>query len=311
MKLPTTAVAATFLALVATAHIADAHPPVPVSTPAPSKRIQFDTRKFMPISEVRPGMKGYALTVFKGTKIEKFNVEILGVVSKFNMGKDYILFRALDGPSVTRGLNIAHGMSGSPIYVNGRLLGAISMGIPGVLGAPSFPKEPMALATPIEEMFDAWSPDLPKTPQPISATPDRASTGEQSVMSRQSLAQFEPIAMPVMVSGMTSQGVKRLGSALAPFHFDVLAGGGAGASSGNPLAKDANLNPGASVGVALAQGDVDITAIGTVTYRDGNRLLLFGHPLADLGPIDAAMTTSYVVDVYPSYQDSVKIGAPI
>ena len=312
MKLLTTAAATALIALVATANIADAHPPVPISHPAPGKRIQFDTRKFMPISEVRPGMRGYALTVFKGTKIEKFNIEILGVVSKFNMGKDYILFRALDGPSVTRGLNIAHGMSGSPIYVNGRIVGAISMGIPGVLGAPSFPKEPMALATPIEEMFDAWSPDLPKTPQPISATPDKTSAGEQTVMSRQSLSRFAQLDLPVMVSGMSSQGVKRLGDALAPFHFDVFAGGGSGgATSTNPLAKNANLNPGASVGVALAQGDVDVTAIGTVTYRDGNRLLIFGHPLADLGPIDAALTTSYVVDVYPSYQDSVKIGAPI
>jgi hypothetical protein len=311
MKLHKTAVAAMFIASVATAHIAYAHPPVPISHPAPAKRLVFDTRKFMPISEVRPGMRGYALTVFKGTKIEKFDVEILGVVSKFNMGKDYILFRALDGPSVTRGLNIAHGMSGSPIYVNGRLLGAISMGIPGILGAPSFPKEPMALATPIEEMFDAWSPDLPKNPAPISATPDTVSN-EQSTLSSGALSHFSPLDLPVVVSGVNSRGVHRLADELAPYHLDVFAGGGSGASTAtNPLAKNANLNPGASVGVALAQGDVDVTAIGTVTYRDGNRLLIFGHPLADLGPIDAALTTSYVVDVYPSYQDSVKIGAPI
>src|SRR5580693_3132676 len=128
------------LALFSTIGVAGRAAP-PVSHPDSNNQIQWDSRKFMRVSEVRPGMKGYALTVFKGTKIERFNVEILGVVSKFNMGKDYILFRALDGPSVTRGLNIAHGMSGSPIYVNGRLLGAISMGIPGILGAPSFPKE--------------------------------------------------------------------------------------------------------------------------------------------------------------------------
>lgn len=329
MKPFTTAAATAFIALAAAANIADAlsvkhneHArtarPLAVSSdsgrPSSSTDLPpgFDTKKFMPVSEVRPGMKGYALTVFKGTKIEKFDIEILGVVSKFNMGKDYILFRALDGPSVTRGLNIAHGMSGSPIYVNGRLLGAISMGIPGVLGAPSFPKEPMALATPIEEMFDAWSPDLRKTPEPISAMPDQTSSlGEETALSRGQVSQFAPLDIPVVVSGVNAAGIRRLGDQLAPYHFDVLAGPGGGGGADNPLAKDANLDPGASVGVALAQGDVDVTAIGTVTYRDGNRLLLFGHPLADLGPIDAALTTSYIVDVYPSYQDSVKIGAPI
>ncbi len=144
---------------------AHARPPVAISHPAPGQRIVFDRRKFMPVSELRPGMRGYALTVFKGTKIEKFGVEILGVMSKFNEGKDYILFQATDGPPITRHLNIAHGMSGSPIYIGGRLVGAISMEVPSSTNqGPSFPREPIGLATPIEEMLDAWSPDLPKHP---------------------------------------------------------------------------------------------------------------------------------------------------
>ena len=283
---------------------AQARSPVPVSHPAPGQRLKWDSRKFMSVSELRPGMRGYALTVFKGTKIEKFHVEILGVIAKFNMGKDYILFRALDGPSVTRQLNIAHGMSGSPIYINGRLVGAISMGIPGT----QFPKDPIALATPIEDMFDAWSPDLPSHVGSISAT-DSASAAPLDSMGVKASA-FSQIDIPVSVSGVNRSGMDWLSQRLAPYHFAVMSGGGAGTAN-NPLAKNPTLVPGSAVGVSLVQGDVDVTATGTVTYRDGNRLLLFGHPLADLGPLDAALTTAYVVDIFPSYQDSIKLGAPI
>lgn len=292
------------LTLLAFAQPADARPPVPMAHPAPGARLKWDSKKFMRVSELRPGMKGYALTVFRGTKIEKFNIEILGVMAKFNEGKDYILFRALDGPSVTRSLGIAHGMSGSPIYINGRLIGAISMGIPGT----QFAREPIALATPIEDMLEAWSPDLPQKPSNISASPPVPAAGMTDT-------RFQPIGMPLMVSGLGSRSLSRLRDMMAPYHFDVMAGGGGGLSadslSTNPLAQGATLQPGSAVGVSLVQGDVDYTATGTVTYRDGKRLLLFGHPFTSLGPIDAAMTTAYVVSIFPSYQDSVKLGSPI
>ena len=286
-----------------------ASPQLPIMPLDPGHRIKFDTRKFMPVSELRPGMRGYALTVFKGTKIDRFGIEILGIVSKFNEGKDYILFRALDGPPVTRHLNIAHGMSGSPIYINGRLVGAISMGIPGTL----FAKDPIALATPIEDMFDAWSPDLPSKASSIGATADTSSQGAPLDAGVAAAGQnFQQIDLPVMASGMTMPAVSRLRTALAPYHLAVMAGGGGGgADANNPLARGANLNPGAAVGISLVQGDMDMTATGTVTYRDGNRVLLFGHPFTDFGPIDAPMTTAYVVDIFPSYEDSIKIGSPI
>ena len=260
----------------------------------------LDTKQFMPVSEIRPGMKGYALTVFKGTKIEKFHIEVLGIISKFNGGKDYILFRALDGPSVTEGLNIAHGMSGSPIYIGGRLAGAISMGIPGT----DFPRESIALATPIEAMFDSWNPKLPSTTGPISALPaplDSVNSNGQH---------FEEFSIPVSVSGLSPEGVARMATALSPYHMDLIAGGG-DAGSESSFAKTATLQPGSAVGVSLVQGDVNLTATGTVTYRQGNRLLLFGHPFTGFGPVDAALTTAYVVNIYPSYQSSVKLGSPL
>ena len=284
--------------LLLTARPADARPPVPLARPAPGQQLKWDSKKFMHVSELKPGMRGYALTVFKGTKISRFGIEILGVISKFNEGRDYIMIRVLDGPSVTQGLQIAHGMSGSPIYIGGRLVGAISMG-------NQFAKAPIGYATPIEYMFDAWSPDLPSKPGSLSAAPPSSSN-----TSAGSFAKFGD--MPLIASGMSTRGISRLGQTLSPFGFSVLAGGGAGDTTDtNPLAKNPSLVPGSAVGVSLIQGDMDLTATGTVTYRDANRLLLFGHPLAGLGPIDAALTTAYVVDLFPSYQDSTKIGAPI
>ena len=118
--------------------------------------------------------------------------------------------------------------------------------------------------------------------------------------------------MPLTVSGMDPQTLARLGASLAPLHLKVMAGAGMSDSTAtNPLAQNPSLVPGSAVGVALIQGDFDANATGTVTYRDGNRLLLFGHPFENLGPIDAALTTAYVVDIYPSYQTSFKLGSPI
>ncbi|MBV9848063.1 MAG: hypothetical protein JO250_00095 [Armatimonadetes bacterium] len=287
---------------------AAARPPVPVPHPAPGHRLQFDPRKFMRVGELRPGMRGYALTVFQGTKIDRFGIEILGVIKKFNEGRDYILFRATDGPPVTRHLNIAHGMSGSPIYVKGKLVGAISMEVSNGTRGPSFPREPIGLATPIEEMFDAWSPDLPSKPTSISAGPSGGGAGASGYAA----LSFQPIDLPVAVSGMNGAGLARLNAAFAPYHLTLMAGGGgAGAPAKNPIKAGAPLRPGAAVGVSLMQGDMDFTATGTVTYRDGNRLLLFGHPFFGLGPVDAAMTTASVVGIYPSFEDSVKLGQPL
>ncbi|MGO8670704.1 MAG: SpoIVB peptidase S55 domain-containing protein [Capsulimonadaceae bacterium] len=281
-------------------------------TPIGGRR-PFNVRNFMPLSEIRPGMRGYALTTFRGTQPQRFNIEIIGVVAKYNLGKDYILFRALDGPSVTRGLNIAHGMSGSPIYVDGRLVGAISMGIQGIMAnQPSYPKEPMALATPIEEMLDAWSPDLPKTPSPISARPDSGGISSDAAEPANP-GQFAPLDIPMVVSGVSPAGVARLSSLMAPFHMNVVGGAGTAGSglTNNPLARGARLQPGSPIGVALIRGDIEFTGIGTVTYREGNRILMWGHEFEGLGPIDAPMETAYIVDGYPSYQDSVMIGGPI
>lgn len=265
------------------------------------------------VREIQPGMKGYGLTVFRGTRVERFEVEVLGVLPKANMGRDLIFIRMKGGPLHERGVNIAAGMSGSPIYLNGRLAGAVSMTFWG------FPKEPQCLVTPIEDMLEALDPRLPKEPAGMA----RASAEPQTVFfqgkrlviapdnappAREGELVFSRPPVSVMVSGLSARGVQRLNNLLQPYNMFAMPGPG---RAEGMTGKIPPLQPGSAVGVALVTGDVDVTAIGTVTYRDGNRVLIFGHPLMAIGALEAPLTTAYVFDVVPSYSRSVKIAAPV
>lgn len=306
---------------------AGAVPPVPIKKVPPAARQKFDTRLFVPESELRYGEQGYALTVFRGTKIERFGVKILGVLSKVNNGKDLILIRVTSGPSVTERLNIAAGMSGSPVYIGNRMVGAIAYSLP-------FARDPIGLVTPIGDMLEAWDPDLPSKPSLSLQAESAAQIGQpmspQITVTNSALAPylgeeeggwqsggpegattFEPVMTPVMVSGMNPAGIARLASILAPLHLMPMAGGGAPAHLTLAEKRAAKLVPGSAVGVSLVQGDIDETAIGTLTYRDGDRVIAFGHPFTGIGPIDAALTTATITDLFPSYQDSTKLGAPL
>ena len=276
-----------------------------------------DAKKLMPVSEVKRGMRGYGLTVFHGTTIEKFDVEVLGVLKKMNTGRDLILVRIGGGPITIRQTGIMSGMSGSPIYVNGKLIGAISYGAP-------FAKEPVGMVTPIADMLEAWDPNLPKrasgysTPEPLSqpVTVSGKSVskvgidpaGSQRDIDNGTLY-MQPLMMNMMVSGMSQRGIDRLADILKPFNIRPMAGPG---GSSDPSAKaNPSLQPGAAVGMGLASGDIDLTAIGTVTYRRGDRIVAFGHPMLGIGAIDAPMTTAYIADLISNYQISTKLGGPI
>jgi hypothetical protein len=265
------------------------------------------------VREIKPGMKGYGLTVFQGTKIERFEVEVLGVLPKANMGHDLIFIKMTGGPLHTRGVNIAAGMSGSPIYINGRLAGAVSMTFWG------FPKEPQCLVTPIESMLEALDPKLPTEPAGMARPQAEPQTvvfaGKRIVIAPDHAPPaadgelvFTRPPVPVMASGLSSRGVQRLNTLLQPYNMFAMPGPGRAEKLATQMPP---LQPGSAVGVALVTGDVDISAIGTVTYRDGDRVLVFGHPLLGIGAIDAPMTTAYVFDVVPSYARSVKIAAPV
>jgi sugar lactone lactonase YvrE len=279
-----------------------------------------EQKELMPLKEVRSGMRGYGLTVFRGTKIEKFAVTVVDVLPKINSGKSLILVRMQGGPITARHANIIEGMSGSPIYVNGRMIGAVSYGA-------MFPREPLAMVTPIEDMLDAWDPDLPAKPagsMAMSTSLDHPVTiGGHSVsrvimqepgastFTRQSGALvIVPLVSPLRVSGMSNRGIERLRGILDPYGVAVAPGPGPMSAKNKPKI---TLQPGSSVGISIASGDIDISGVGTLTYRRGNKVVAFGHPSLGqpLGPIDAPMTTAYVHDVMPGLMTSMKLASPI
>lgn len=276
-----------------------------------------DLKYIMPLSEVRGGMKGYGLTVFKGTKIEKFDVEVIGILRKAYNGKDQIFVRLIGGPVTGREANIIQGMSGSPVYVNGRMIGAVAYG-PG-----GFSKEPLGMLTPIEDMLDSLDPKLPPRPSglssPVSTPLNTPLNVGGEIINRiefrdsasgqappKGTMVMTPLMTPLMISGISNRGIAKLTDVFAPYGIVPMAGPGAKAD-----AVPVELGPGSAVGVSLVTGDIDMTGVGTVTYRRGNKLVAFGHPMLGIGPIDAPMTTAWVHDVFPSYQVSFKIASPM
>jgi len=287
------------------------------STLAP-KIDPVDLKNIMLVKDVKPGMIGYGLTVFRGTKIETFKVEVLGVLKKINSGADMVIIKMSGGPMTTRGANLIQGMSGSPIYVNGKLLGAFSMG-------EAFVKEPIGMVTPIEYMLDAWDSSIPTKPSsflPFNTnldSPIRLSgkdyskvvvedgATDQSAYDSGALV-FRPLAMPFYISGASPRMLALMQDELKPFNLRPMAGPGTATDKAN---LNIDLKPGAGIGVSLITGDMDFTGIGTITYRRGNKILAFGHPMLGIGAIDAPLTSAYVYDVSPNMVASSKLAGPI
>jgi hypothetical protein len=305
-----------------TAVIANAQPKsgAKATTHAASSTNITGNESFFPESDLRKGQVGYALTVFSGTKIVKFGVEIIGVLHKINNGRDWILIKVTSGPSVTDNLNIAEGMSGSPVYIDGKIVGAIAASIP-------FGRDPLGFVTPISDMLEAWDPYLPSTPNislsqgaeigqagtviDMSALSPYLGSDVTSVLPPDASITIRPLETPVMVSGMTTSGISQLSPFLGKFGMVPMAGGGMAGGLTMSSTGAAALVPGAAVGFSLVEGDMDMTAIGTVTYRDKNRLIAFGHPFTDFGAIDAPLTTASIAGLIPSYQTSTKLGEPL
>ena len=268
----------------------------------------------MPTKDLRPGMKGYGLTVFKGTKIEPFGVTILGVLPQANLGRPLVLVRLHGGPITERRAFLIQGMSGSPIYVDNKLVGAFSMG-------NAWAKEPIGMVTPAEDMLEALDPRLPTTPAGLASVDvtlprmaraalgfGRALISAQPVdpAERDAAFIFRPLALPLVVSGMSRRNLRSVADFVQPFHLAVKEG--PGQMKDGPAAP---LTPGAGIGVQMMSGDVTMTGIGTVTYRKGKQLLAFGHPMMQLGPARFPITTTYIHEIFPGFQISHKIGSPI
>jgi hypothetical protein len=280
----------------------------------------------MPIDEVRPGMEGIGRTIFEGTELQDFKVHIIGVLKNVQAPqRNLILARLEGGPLADTG--VIAGMSGSPVYIEGRLVGAVSYSI------GSFSKEPIAGITPIGEMIDATAPGasrraipqaaaripLPITPEGLASAIRNAYTQVAAFADRpadvhavgmpvaagaQIGALLRPIATPLVLSGFDTRTADLVSSMFGNAGFTPMLGGGAGAADTDTPGP---LRPGDPVGVQLLSGDGEMGATGTVTHIDGNRVYAFGHPFFNVGPAQFPMTRAHVYTTLPSLQSSFKI----
>jgi hypothetical protein len=285
----------------------------------------------MSVGEVRPGMIGIGRTVFEGTRVEEFQVKILGVIENvIGTHRNLILARLEGGPLANTG--VIAGMSGSPVYIDGRLIGAVSYSL------GSFSKEPIAGITPIEEMTDATSLgeaparpraarvqlDFPLTPENLTMSFRRALNWNRPFAERSHDAQLvgvssvagfaddqlgtllRPIATPLVMSGFDTDVATLLGSSFRDQGFIPTGGSARGTGSGE-MPFEGPLKPGDAIGVNFLTGDMELGATGTVTHIDGDRVYAFGHPMYNLGPTEFPMTRAYVYTVLPSLAASLKL----
>jgi hypothetical protein len=282
----------------------------------------------MGVAEIRPGMIGIGRTVFDGTHVEEFRANILGVLENvIGPHRNLILARLEGGPLANTG--VIAGMSGSPVYVDGRLVGAVSY----ALG--SFSKEPIAGITPIAEMTESASfadvrpaaarvhLEYPVTRDNLTAAFRRALNWNHSFADRPDDVQLggvgavagfgggqlgtllRPIATPLVMSGFEPEVADMLGGAFRDQGF--VPSGSAGGFHGGEKPFDGPLKPGDAIGVMLVGGDLMLGGTGTVTYIDGDRVYAFGHPMYNLGPTQFPMTRAYVYTVLPSLFSSMKL----
>ncbi|MGH9880325.1 MAG: hypothetical protein ACRD6N_02725, partial [Pyrinomonadaceae bacterium] len=311
---------------------ASAQKPARQSTPEAKLEAKPEAKsedpRFFPLEDLRPGMKGIARTVFSGSEPQEFGVEILGVLPGFPAPRQSAIIAKLSGANAEK-TGVFAGMSGSPVYVDGRLIGALAFSFP-------FSKEPICGITPIKQMIDVfengsslvkprlaqaravtftqlagteWKPVLP-TPSVGSATliaPVSTGSPLMPLLGQQ----MTPIATPVVFSGITQETLSLFAPQLIANGLLPVSGAG-GSAPITPMAKvnEKTLTPGTSISVQLIRGDYSIAASGTVTHRDGDRIYAFGHPFLSLGVADMPMTESSVVTVIPSVNNSFKLSIP-
>jgi hypothetical protein len=234
----------------------------------------------MPVDEVKIGMQGIGKTVVSGTKIEDFNVEVLGVMKNKGPSGDLILVRTY-GDVIDRTGGIAQGMSGSPVYIDGKLVGAVAYGW-------SLTDHKIGMVTPIADMLKLW--DMPDN-------------YNDSMKLDENIPGFEKMSTPVMVSGFSANALTMLQDKLKP--LDLVPYDVGDAPSDTVFAP---LEPGSSVGLELVRGDVSVGALGTVTYVEGDKVLAFGHPFLKKGNIGYFMTNAYIFSTVDGLENSFKVG---
>jgi hypothetical protein len=275
-------------------------------------QVPASSNETIPVDQVQPGMQGYGYTIFAGDQVEKFDLEVIGVMPNFLGPKQSIILVQLKGPKVEH-TGVVAGMSGSPVYINGKLAGALSLKL-GI-----FTKEPIAGVTPIADVLAGGGITGPIA-GPISgntsagnSAPGPVSNGLASEFSQraglQGGAELHSIETPLVFSGFQTSAIQKFSSQLDGMGFVAAQGG---TTPARP--DDAELAPGDMAGMVLVQGDVSINSACTVTAIRGDRVFLCGHPFLNLGDVQLPMARSRVLTTLSSDLASTKIvnvGGPI
>lgn len=245
----------------------------------------------MPLADVKAGMTGYGKTVFKGTKIEKFPIEVISIMNDRSLDQDLILIK-LTGKEVEEYGGIAAGMSGSPIYINDRLIGAIGYGW-------SNSDHRYGLVTPIERMLKLIDSDRLNSQTNVGQRPAEVNDFAPE-------ENFIKTTTPLMVSGLSGRALKQLKSRLTNYKLDVIPSPGIEESDKS----NARPRPGEAIAVQLVRGDISIASIGTLTYIDKDNILAFGHPFTNRGKVSYLLSRAKINAVIPSTEQPFKLGSP-
>jgi SpoIVB peptidase S55 len=285
-------------------------------------RAEPDPKTYWEVKDIRTGMKGVGRTVIIGTKVDEFEAEVLGVMRDVSPGRDMVLCR-LNGCQLEHS-GIIQGMSGSPIYIDGKLLGAVAF-------AWEFAKDPIAGVTPFEQMVRYARANERRV---AAEDQDKAKGHGEALRSANwqaplliedgealdhlgpipasstALAGMRPIATPVAATGFSPRAISFLSERLGPIGMAAMAGG---AAPDQIIREEGDkpLVPGAPLSIALVTGDFDLSGIGTVTHVEGNRVYGFGHPMMSLGACEFPMMNGYIHTVYPRASVSMKMGSPL
>lgn len=250
----------------------------------------------MPLAEVQPGLRGVGKTVFSGAQIEEFDVEILGVLKNVGPRQSLILGKLSGGPLERTG--VMAGMSGSPVYIDGRLIGAVAFSFP-------FSTEPLAGIRPIEEMTAGQAAPGPTAQAaPVDFDQLRSEGVRLAAASAPAVDGLRPIASPVSFGGFSARTLEMFGDQLRSIGLRPVQGlgGGSDASMGP-------VEPGSMISVGLIRGDLHATASGTVTHVDGDRLYAFGHAFMRGGPAELPLMKASVLTLVPNVENSFKLAA--
>jgi hypothetical protein len=274
-------------------------------------------QELMPLDEVEAGMRGTGRSVFRGDRLEEFQVEILGILHNAIGPKQSLILAKLTGEQVDQAGVIA-GMSGSPVFIDGKLVGAVAYRI------GSFTHEAIAGITPIHDMLKLQElprradtgadPELldgllARIAPPADSGPIASGDPDPDVRPTAAGSGIEPIRTPLVFSGFSSEVLESFSGWFEARGFQPVLGGG-GAGSEGAGGGEALVYGGSPIAGQLVRGDMGIAATGTVTWRDGDRVLAFGHPFLRLGAVEVPMATASVIHTLSSSLGSFKISVP-